>query len=173
MKPDKNIQEELENLSPFLAKMRKEEKNPFALPANYFDTLADNVLEQCGVEEKSIVKTQQPSILDTITNFIQSLFEPRYALAFAAIAVLIIASVSIFSTDTGGNDSSSIALTNGETESYIIANIDEFEEDLITDALAEANITDFSTLDIGDEDLELYLDDLLEDIDEEGLEELL
>jgi len=43
MKPDKNILNELQEISPLLYKMRQESGNPFSVPTGYFDTLKSDV----------------------------------------------------------------------------------------------------------------------------------
>jgi hypothetical protein len=91
---------ELRELSPLLAYLKKEQKgDAFKVPKFYFDNLADKVIAQAHEMEKTrVVATketpQYPTLLGRLQDFMGSLLRPRVALAFGSC--LIVASAAWF-----------------------------------------------------------------------------
>jgi len=170
----KEIKEELEQISPFLADLKKE--NPFKVPANYFDDLSDQVLEKArpSAASESVGVKNGPGLLDQLAVFIQRLFQPQYAVGFATVALLIVAGLFFLKNDEDPTLATSEELTLEEATDYLAANIDEFDTDLLMSVeFGEDEIDEISLVEIGEEEFNEVLEDLLEDFDEEDLEELL
>lgn len=166
MKRRKNeIREELENLAPFLSKL-KEKKEGFEVPKDYFKTLPNQVFEKLG-NEPSPLYTPQKSSSGFWSNPFQLFFKPKYALALATISLLLIA--SIFWFKNAPEPEQFADLTIEEIQNYVVNNIDEFEEDLFL----EGNLS-FENLESKEGiKTDEMLDDLIKDLDIEDLEELL
>ena len=179
MKNNDNIRDELNELSPFLAK-RKGMEEGFKVPKDYFSTLPDEVMKRVRPEASPIAEPQR-DWLDGVAGFFQNLFQPRYALAYASVAVLIAAGVYFFSPP----EDPALPVANFENisdealESYLSENIDAFSTDLL-----EAHFAESSHLEgrggggknlpgLEMEELENYLDNTLDEIDLDDLEDLL
>ncbi len=182
MENKKAIQEELEELSPLLASLKKEEKQWEDVPVNYFDNLEDEVWNKITPPQKEVntATTHSASWPDQIIVFIQSLFQPSYALALASVVVLI-AAFFWLQTNTSENsdqmaDGSEIEIQElalEDIQMYVDANIDDIEESDLYEILDENVTLDGLFQNSEDADLDEYLDELLEDTDLETLEELL
>ena len=166
MKRRKNeVREELENLSPFLSKM-KEKKEGFEVPKNYFKGLPNQIFEKLG-NEPSPLAMPEKSGQGFWSNPFQFLFRPKYALAFATVSLLIMA--SIFWTNNPTETLPLAELTSEEIQTYISDNIDEFDEELFMES--NLRFEDLEAFENADSD-EL-LNDIIDDLDIEDLEELL
>lgn len=112
MKPDYLNDDEPEKNAPGLSKLKKE--NPFSIPENYFESLADNIqqkiqaipdLERTKKENPFLVPpdyfdalptTIQQRIVDSkkkervFGEWISFALRPKYALAFASIVILLV-----------------------------------------------------------------------------------
>ena len=87
---------ELQDLSPFLADLKKQQKaEPFKTPRLYFDNLADSVLEKAKSETKPVeAPPQYKSRLgfgERINNWLSIAFKPKWALAALAFALVVAA----------------------------------------------------------------------------------
>lgn len=181
----KEIEEELKEISPFLANLKKEmpDKAPFKTPKYYFDTLADKVIEKADTKTQSIPPPQygeRPNWFEGLQQWVATWLQPRYALAFATVTILAV-SGWFFMQKQQSSDLN--FATTEEIQQYIQENIDDFDLELIQEhgALAEVepqdNVTekelfgnDLEKLNISDEEIELYLKenmtgDDLKDID--------
>lgn len=173
MSKRKETQEELKNISPFLSEIEK--KNSFKVPATYFENLTDDILKEAFPKaDRSPVVENKPNWLDGILENIAILFSPRLAVSLATVAALLVAAFFIFPSQNNAELLAMDELSFEEVTDYISANIDDFDEDLILEFASEdvsQNI--FSPAGIGDEDLDLYFDDIIDEIDEGDLEDLL
>jgi len=171
MKENQEIRNELEEISPFLAGMKKEQ--PFKVPAQYFEQLQDDVLQQVKAETQ---KEANPGLswLDRgIASFLL-LFQPRYAVGFASIAILLVAGIyfSRIETDSTAVSKNTFAdLDMEETQEYIASNIEEFESEWLMDLAMEEGFGEEET-ETGDE-TDLYLEEIINELDDSDLEELL
>jgi len=146
----------LESVSP-LAELKK--APGFSVPKNYFESLPDLVLDRVAPKQvtETVAETAKPATtpssnwLDDIINSIAVLFQPRYAMRLAGVAVLLVAAF-VFFHNTDNPNKGTIAGTE----------IDPFEEYGI------------SIDDLSDEDVDVMLEDLFaEGISDEDLEGLL
>lgn len=166
MKDRDDIQQELEKLSPELAKLRQQPARKPVPPPGYFDSLADQVLERATAEDK-------PPLNVVWRGRSRSKRQWKTWLAVAA-AVLLVLSVSLYVFSPLAHSEESLAgLSDAEARAYIEGNIDEFSINLMLEA--ELVQTDDQALpagiipDLEEEEVEEYLYELLED---EELEEL-
>lgn len=175
------IKKELEELSPFLAKLKAKE-DPFNVPSNYFDNLADQVMAQIKEEEEvaapKVVSQPTPSWIDRLIEQLQLLLQPQYALQLASVAILLAAGAYFFwpssSISPGNIDEIAANISEDELIQYVQHNIDDFEVSQFVDAgIQEVNFDLFLETEINSEEMDQLMDDLLEDLDESSLEELL
>jgi len=168
MKSKKEIQDELEKLSPHLAKLKK--TDPFKVPDDYFAQMSSEVFEK--VQEANKVPAPEPSLsfFDRLAAGIKTLFQPRYAVGFGMVALLLIA-VFVFNKGEVNTDSMLLAdLQVTDAQQYLADNIDEFDESLLLDLDLDINQMDGLTGEDLDDEI---LEELFEDLDEQLLEELL
>lgn len=176
MKKDKDIQQELEVLSPLLFNMKKEETiQPFQVPEDFFSNLPDRVLEQTVTEQVSKPKPQAfQTWWKTLQNYLDVLFQPRYAVGFATIALLMVAAFYLTSEESMKADMIALEdLSSEEIDTYISQNIEEFQEELLEGEAETALFQSETSLDVEDAELEEYLDDVLEEVDVNTLENFL
>ena len=169
----KEIQEELEQLAPSLAKLKKEEH--FEVPENYFQQLPDQILSQIDFGKNESVAPAAPvrSWVDDIVEKISFLFQPRVAIAFAALLLLLVSVFLINRNDTPGESGNLLAsISEAEMEEYLEANLNEFEEESLYDLVDEVASNDF-TEDLNEEDLENLMEEFIDDLDDSELEDLL
>jgi hypothetical protein len=140
------FEKELNELSPFLAKLKEQEtKEPFRTPKFYFDTLADRVLEQAQTtppEAKRAPLLSKESIRPynqlhrakmRLYNGLSSLLQPRMALASAVLLAIAAwyfvgrrPTIQPLPTETA-------VISPTEIKTYIEENIEDFDEHLIAE----------------------------------------
>ena len=155
-----NIHDELRNIAPELSKMKSSEG--YSVPPVYFKELQDKVMGKIQNEQKAPAGSW-------FSEFVEHFFTPRYALALATVALIIVAGVVL---KNGGNETSMFAsISVDDAYEYVYNNIDEYETvDLYT--LTDTEYADNVLDDFSNEELNYAIDALLEDIDSESLEEL-
>lgn len=162
----------LESVSP-LAEIKAQ---PFTVPKNYFQSLPDLVLDQIKAEEvveKPVVATEpQTSWLDELINSVAVLFQPKYALRLASVAVLVI--VGFFFLKNTGNEVTSLAQADINPLEMYGLTLDDLNDDDLAMLLSDEplNDTEQERLD----EIEPLLDELLndlDDLDDEDLEEFM
>ena len=176
MSENKDIKKELEDLSPMLSKMREQKENPFQVPPNYFQSMQNEVFRQIASEQKTPEQVTAPNWVDQLIGQLQWLLQPRYAMALATVAVLLIAGIfylqptaNLPSTEVALND-----LTEDDITTYISSHIEDFDATLLVEAIPEEEDASLlPTPELEDEEIEEYLQDIIDDIDLEELEELL
>ena len=189
MKKDK-LHDELNEHAPFLNDLRKKEDG-LRVPEGYFDGLEDDVFRQLdaiGARRKpaSFSKTKETR---SWWQWLQSLWQPRTALAVAGVLAVAIAGWWYFSSDADqytGQHLVAATISAEDAEAYLFDNVLEFEPNQIAMILPEDEWPPISLeplnattpqdatspkhdLQISTEDLE----DLLRDMTDEELEELL
>jgi len=173
MKRQKNeIREELNELSPFLSKM-KEEENGFKVPQNYFKTLPNQVFQKLGSEPSplSTAQNSSPGFWNNFNISIQSLLKPKYALAFSTVVLMLL--VGVFWMNNSSEPATYANLTSEEIQNYISDNIDEFEEELlVTIDFGFEDIQSSEDIEV-DDYLDEIIDEIIDEIEIEDLEELL
>lgn len=173
MKKDKYIQEELEEFSPLLSQMKKQGvEDGYQVPFNFFEELPDLVLEQTKAKQATNT-THQPNIKwwEDIKNAINILFQPRYALGFATIALLIIATLYLI-PNTTVHSAAPLALeeiSSEEIDAYISQHLDDFQEEILEQEELVEVFENEESLNIKEEELEEYFDDMLDDVELENL----
>lgn len=156
MSENKNIQDELNELAPRLAKMQK--TNPFVVPDNYFETLPQIILQKAILQEKKS--------FDWI-GWLQYLLRPKFSLSFGVLIFAVIFSVKIFEKKTSAV-SDFDKLTSDELHEYIQKNIDEYDEnDLGLYCCVNMNGNEFFFQ--NEKEQNEYLEKNLENLSEEDL----
>lgn len=177
------IQKELEDISPFLAEIKKG-KQAFQVPEDYFHKMQNEVLDQIKHNSSSAAPSQtffQKIITDSIRT-IQLLIQPRYIIQVATFALLIAAGIYFLKPESNispNDKTSSVFLADvsiEEINEYIEANIDDFElEELIDMAAIETD--DFydatESIQTTDQELDEYIDGIIDEFDIEELEDIL
>ena len=176
MKNREELREELDELSPFLKKM-KDRDDGFKAPKDYFKSLPDEVL-------KKITQDMPAKRIwaDGLAAFVQRFWQPKYALALATAAVLVVAAVCIFDENNNTEMQQPIAaailndISDEMLQNYVSNNIGDFDKELILetnyagqDAKSLPGIVPQPSTD----ELEQYLDDNIDEIDLGDLEDLL
>lgn len=175
----KEFEDELREISPFLADLKKskEGEEPFRTPKFYFDTLADKVMEKAIV--KPVIPPQysvRPSFIEMAQKWVASIMQPRYAIGFATVALLAVGGWFFIQKNQQNVDS--FASTE-EIHQYITDNIDDFDEALLLEQgiLADSDVLnpeqylkgDNDKINLSDDEIEQYLK---EHLDEKDLKEL-
>lgn len=169
--PDDDVRKELEDLSPRLLRL-KEQETGFKVPEDYFQRLQEEVLEKIQQKPQMAPPT---SWLNEWWETLQFLFQPRWALSLATVAILAIAGGVWFfqQPKTNSNLSAELAKVDRETlNTYIQANLHDFDtETLMEFAASQEGVSHFE--DLTPEELDEYLDEVIQDLDAETLKELL
>ncbi len=174
MKPKKEIKEELEKLSPFLADLDKE-KN-FQVPTNYFNELQEDLWKQVRPAPAQKPVVEQSAWWSPIESALLALFQPRMALSFASLLLLLTAGWFIMQqpTDTVPEVADNLP-TVEEAADYLAEHIDDFDTELLMqlelDDIELSQISESSFED--DEVLDTYFDEMLDDVDSDELQQFL
>lgn len=169
--PDDDIRKELEDLSPRLLRM-KEQGMGLKVPEDYFQRLSKEVLEKIQQEQQAT----QPHLRSEWWQFMHILFQPSWAISLATVAILFtLGGVWFFQQQSNTSSSLSTALAKVDREtlnSYIQANLHEFDtETLMEFAASQSDLSHFE--DLSPEELDKYLNEVIQDLDAETLKELL
>ncbi len=165
----KEIQEELKNLAPSLSKMEK--KEGFQIPENYFNELPDQIMSQLDFSKTSL-KKERVSWIEILSEKITVFFQPRIAIGFS-MAMLMICSIYFLTKNTTTTSSAFAELSIAEMENYIEENIEDFDEEILFEFVAENEMNSLGKLEVEDEDLDEYMFEIIEDLEDEDLEDLL
>ncbi len=165
-----NPKKELEELSPLLSKMKQEHPGTgFTVPEGYFDALSAEILGKLPAEA-TIPPVPQHSWRQKLDEWLLSLFQPRLALAFATVALLLTAAWWALRPASTADASLATVVSDEELLKYIQNNLDEFDLDLLT-GLAESAHPSVPLLP-EEENLDPLLEELLDELDPEQLETL-
>lgn len=158
------IREELEKWSPRLSALKQQSAPPFRVPDHYFHRLTNEIMEQVSLEPQPARPARGPRRLTGLW----ALLSPRLAAGLAAVTVLLIAAV-LWLRPAGGERQAPPAteLTTEEMTDYIAAHIDEFELEMLAAAAGGETATPREN-----EELDRYLDEIIDDLELEDLEEL-
>lgn len=173
MKNRDEIKDELKELSPFLLK-HKNEQEGYGVPKDYFKSLPDEVMNQLGITIEN-EREEKENWFAQLLESIQYFFQPRYALAYASVALLVMVGL-YFTNKTTTDYALPIAaatilneLPDDILNEYISTNIGEFDETTLTEEIADNVEVSLPGLDLeNDEEL---MDELIEDLDLEDLED--
>lgn len=173
------IRKELEGLSPLLLKMKEQGGRPFRVPEGYFEYLPGEVLRRARAEE-GLIKDHPPATADStgLLAWLQGWFTPRRAMALATVSLLVAAGIFLFWPQPlqPGPEEALAGISGEEAKAYVSDNIGEFGLDLLLEAavVSADEVPEMEVLpDIGQEDIDQYLDELIEEMSLDELEELL
>ena len=171
-KNKKEIREELEKLAPSLSKLKKEEH--FEVPENYFQQLPDDILKQIdfGKNQTFTKATPAPNWLDVLVEKISFLFQPRVAIGFGVVVILLASTFLLNQSIIDSPTEGFAEISETEIEDYLKANLDDFEEEALYDFVDEVAANDLMN-EIQEEDLDNYMDEIIDDLEEEDLEDFL
>lgn len=167
MKKKKEILDELNEIAPGL---RLPDKDGLDVPHNYFNNLTDELMKKVQPEQARVVEA--PPSISWFDQLLTIIFQPKYGVAFAVIALLLVATYIYRSPTTQADPSlfaqSNETLSEDMIQEYIVSNIDDFDTDLLYEEslLAEQEVEESI---YSDDDL----NDLLDDLDASDLEDLL
>lgn len=171
-------QDELAEIAPVLAGLQK--VNLYTAPQGYFEKLPTSLLNKAIVNEKPVSST--PLWLITLNTaldeIVASIFRPRYAVAFAGIAtVLIIVSLSLFKPKPACADAMCqlekglAGVSDEEIMMYINDNAHDFDAGMITEQIDEASL---EQVNVNDADFNQQLDEFIQnEFDENDLKEMI
>ncbi len=171
---NKEILEELEELSPILTKLKKSSAANFRVPDDYFEKLTDSVASKIHFEPAAVsrkeVLTAQPS---RWAIFLQNLWQPYRVIQFASLFMLLGAGWWWMSKPQKNILSDATAFSSEEVRSYIDQNLEDFDEQsLIKSTLLEADMESL-TPKMEEKDVEKYLHESLDGLTDKDLEKLL
>lgn len=181
MKED--LEDELKALSPFLADLKSKGKKEesFKVPPLYFDTLADKIIEKAKEQEQAahplskqaVYTPPKPSFWEQVNAWIDSVMQPRYAMGFATVLMVVGASWWFFNSKNtipiAVADKALTEVSHDEIHQYIHENIDDFDEELILSNQDLADTEGSEEINLSDDDIQQYLE---ENIDEKDLKTL-
>ncbi len=169
MSERENILNELKDIAPELVKFKEEQSGTgFEVPPRYFRDLQQVVMQEIQVEAKQ-KKLNGPAVWwQTFVQNLQTVLQPKPAFALATIALLIAAGIWYSQPDSTLDQlGTEMALNDDDLEAYVMANIDDFETDVLIDMYAE------TFLEEAEEPVtEDNLEELLQEMDDEDFEEL-
>ncbi|MBX2875046.1 MAG: hypothetical protein KTR30_23180 [Saprospiraceae bacterium] len=169
MSEREDILNELKDIAPELAKFKEEQSGTgFEVPPRYFNDLKQVLMQEIEAEVGHSKGKGQANWWQGVVAGLQSLLQPRPALAFATIALLIAAGLWFSqSQDSLQQVGTDMALNDEDVEAYVMANIEEFDTDILIDMYAE-------TFQEESEDpvTEDNLEEILQEMDDEDFEEL-
>lgn len=181
MRKQDDLKQELEELSPLLHKLKAQE-NPFKTPEGYFASLPDELITRLRTEAQPVSAPVRPtSWADRLLEFLESLLQPRLAVGLATIAILIVTGLLWLRPETGSEPSASeqlallSELSAEEVSNYVTENIETFEEEELMLAVAESGIeveNSLPEMDLDSQAIEDYLEEAIQEMDEEDLETL-
>lgn len=164
MKNRKEILDELGELSPFLSEIRQKETG-MKVPKHYFDFLTESVMEQVALIPKP-TSSELPVAKSTWYTF---LFNKRILAGLTAM-LLLLTTVLFFKNQPVSSESAFAELSSEEAATYIAAHLEDFETTLFIEG---AFIEEIEDMEIDEAEVDLYLEEIIEDLDTETLEELL
>ena len=154
---------ELRELSPILADFKQQNlgNQPFKVPKFYFDTLADKVLKQVQTTDfKSKEAPQYFGFLARFQGVLTSVFQPKWAMPFASLALVAAAGWYALTRETR----TTTVLTNPETA---VVQVPNTEQTLQNNELQTIDNQTFIGLDdVPKADIHAYINDNLTDFDE-------
>jgi hypothetical protein len=183
---NKELRDELDDL-PFLKKM-KEQPSGLQVPKHYFKHLPDEVLRKA--KEPVPQPVRQPNWLAWVEQIVASWLQPRYALAFAAVLALVVAGIWFLNEGVSEANQPMAAvrlqdISDEELFAYVSDNIGDFDHDLVLETagqeLPEVNLQSKTKPSLPKtaapkpevEEMEEYIDEVIDEIEVEDLEELL
>ncbi|MES2479154.1 MAG: hypothetical protein V4561_08705 [Bacteroidota bacterium] len=122
---------------------------PFEVPDAYFDTLPQQILAK--VKEKEQKETARPKRVP--------LFRTVQLAASMALVVFIGLGVLQVNQHRANKNNQLSAIPNSEISAYVLANIDDFDTDLILNSMSSVNIGQELPANISKEEIKNYLEE--------------
>ncbi|HFA51269.1 MAG TPA: hypothetical protein ENJ95_19830 [Bacteroidetes bacterium] len=172
MKNKNGLKDELRAISPLLSRL-KEGKEGYQVPNDYFKSLPDEVWQKVAPEQAEAVEPTY-SRQSRLTTFLQNFFRPKYALALASVALLLVAGFYFMNNENAATLPPAVALeeiSDEALDTYINDNIEDFDEALLEEQLAGKIGGPLPGLDL--ENSEGYYDEIIDELDIEDIEDLL
>lgn len=140
-------------------------KTGFKVPDNYFENFSDKMVSILDKElDRKIIKL---SVWEKMNNWISSIGTiPKLAVSFASLLLVIAIGMNYY---TSGTDLDFMAINAEDAYEYIVAHSDDME----LEELYSLDIEDIDILEISEIEAEEYLEDILEDIDDEMMEDFI
>lgn len=164
MKYKKEIQDELDELSPFLSELKQQETG-MGVPEHYFDFLTASVMEQVVLIPKS-----SASVLPKAKPVWYAFLFNERIWSGLAMTLLLMVTILFFRNQPIADEPTFAEISSEEAVIYIAAHLEDFETSLFTEG---DFIEEMEAAKIEDEEIDLYLEEIIEDLDTETLEELL
>ncbi|MBK9337747.1 MAG: hypothetical protein IPM98_14760 [Lewinellaceae bacterium] len=174
MKKKDELHDELNEHAPFLREFKKADDG-FQVPDGYFESVEDSVfrqLEAIGATRHAPAPKHRPSLWQVL----QSLWQPRIALAFAGVLAVAFSAWWLFRPATDGTtDSRTHLMVSAEdAESYLLENPMQLEPEDLAAAFPEGQLpaitlenggsnTPGEAVRLAPEDLELLLRDMTDE----------
>lgn len=169
-----DIKKELEDISPFLSKLRKEPAG-FSIPDGYFQQLTAEIMEKAGASSEMIPTTTiwYKRLPNVLSAFFNSVYRPWVAIS----AFLIVVTLTWFFIQKDSNDSNlafqNSDLTYSDLTQYVHENIDEFDTEMLIKALSkEEDISLLPYLQLSNKETDEVFEELIDEIDIQDLEDL-
>lgn len=185
---EKEILEELAELSPLLGQIKKQEqqlKQQQDLPKQYFEQLPELLWQQIQAEEVKVAKpARQKSVrkpwLKNLVQHLQDLLSPQLAIGFSLASLLLLAwfsflrpSLSTPALVKQNNIPGMQELSADELYRYVLTNIEDYAtEDLLEVAGAIPLEFAWPTME-EEEGLEEVIDEILEEMSDEDWSDLM
>lgn len=183
MEERKNIQEELEQHSPLLARLKQSESRLMNDDPgmDYFQSLPDEVLRRARAEEslygnRLSTETVERNIPSSWWAQLASNWK-QWSVSLAALLLIAFFAYQLMPTST--TDAPVVAqledLESETIDDYINNNISEFELELFIEAdiTEDAIVSEVLSNDLLDETLDQYLEDILDEVDLDDLQDVL
>jgi hypothetical protein len=160
----------IEDDIPEKLKYLKTSKGGFQVPEVFFENFSNEVWQKIQ-QEQIEAKHLGPSLSIRLERSLVALFLPKPALALASLAILLV--VALFWTKSPGSVQDQLAqVDNASVKNYVLSNIDEFDEESILELAKEAQKKGDLLPELPETEIQQYLDDSVNELDEELLEEV-
>ncbi len=180
------LKDELNDL-PFLKKMKEQSASGLQVPKHYFKHLPDEVLRKA--KEPVPQPVRQPSWLERVEQIVASWLQPRYALAYASVLALVVAGIWFLNKGVSEANQPMAAvslqeISDEELFAYVSDNISDFDHDLVMETAGpelpeikpqvktKPSLPKMAAPKPEVEEMEKYIDEVIDEIDVEDLEEL-
>ncbi|MBT8221176.1 MAG: hypothetical protein KJP00_15215 [Bacteroidia bacterium] len=165
---DKDIyQDEFNDLPDLLKEMKG--KTSFKIPNNYFNQMQDDVLGQI-IKSPAPVSTQH-SWLEQLLQNIQTYFQPKYVLAVAAIAALIVVSVGINQKSSVSDYEAVFAeLSEEDYEYFLDTDLEELENQQLISVLTSSEVAAINYVPVSSDQVsEELMEEYIVEMDDETI----
>jgi len=186
----KEIEEELKDISPFLANIKKDKKEGFSMPANYFDRFEDRLMHRIETESALEPKAIQENDNKSVWSFFRGLLTAKmqYAMGISMVVLVMLIALPLINQEPtlpSATSSGLLAqLSQEEAKNYVAEHVDDFSTEDLTATVEQERLNELQatvTVVVEEEIIETepievgtseQLDEALEKIDEAVLDDL-